>query len=80
MYVYGLTQLKVVFIIMYLHITSTLHVSAYCHRAIIRLTCEEMFSLQMWLGPIRDLVLRFKWAYISQGVFSRWRMWVKLSQ
>jgi hypothetical protein len=31
-----------------------LHVSAFYHRAIIRLICEEMFSIQMWLRPIRD--------------------------
>jgi hypothetical protein len=30
-------------------ITFQLHVSAFFHRAIIRLVCEEVFSVQMWL-------------------------------
>jgi hypothetical protein len=70
MYVYGLIQLKVVFIIMYLQHLSYMF-RPFFHRAIIRLICE-MFTVQMWLRIIWYLVLRIKlWTYINQGVFSR---------
>jgi hypothetical protein len=55
MYVYGITQLKVVFIIMYLqHLSYTFR--SFFHTAIIRLICEEMFSIQMWMCTKRDIV------------------------
>jgi hypothetical protein len=41
-------------------ITFKLHVSAFFHRAIIRLICKEIFSIQIWLRPIQYLVLRIK--------------------
>jgi hypothetical protein len=41
-YVYGLTQLKVVFIVMYLQHLSYMF-RPFFHRAIIRLVCEEIF-------------------------------------
>jgi hypothetical protein len=58
MYVYGLTQLKLVFITMYVqHLSHTFR--PFFRRVIISLICVHIFTIQMWYehngnAPYRD--------------------------